>query len=132
MRQVAMLMIAGVLFPGAAMAQLVTPSEGGQVCANKPDEPVIIQNMDTRESHRVRLLQRMYTATAFADIVEAGECTCERRFPSWEPVVDYYLQNYAKLEDRHDIYAAREPYDDVVNQTRTDARTICVEAGNWN
>lgn len=117
---------------GPAIAQMVTTEEATEICPERPGEPAIIENMDFREAHRTLLLQRMYTAVSFQEIVETGDCSCDKRFPPWEPVVTYYLENYAMIEDRHEIYAAQDPYDDAVNATRRQVREICVAAGNWN
>lgn len=116
----------------AAVAQMVTTGEATEVCPDRPGDPAIIENMDFREAHRTVLLQRMYTAVSYQNITETGDCSCDNRFPSWEPVVTYYLENYAMIEDRHEIYAAQDPYDEVVNTTRRQVREICVAAGNWN
>lgn len=123
----------GIFISGnAAVAQMVTTEGATEVCPERPGDPAIIENMDFREAHRTVLLQRMYTAVSYQNIAETGDCSCDNRFPSWEPVVTYYLENYAMIEDRHEVYAAQDPYDEVVNTTRRQVREICVAAGNWN
>ena len=77
------------ILAGTAFAQLVPEAvETSEVCPNRPSEPEIIADLDVRESHKRILVQRMYRAAAFQDIVDTGRCTCEVRFPSWDVAVD--------------------------------------------
>lgn len=114
-----------------AVAQMVTAPETEQICPDRPPEPELLENMTVREVHRKLLVQNMYYAYRSQLVVESGECTCENRFPSWEPVVKYYLENYARLEDRWDIDAAQEPYEDAKEAYREQLREICVAQNNW-
>jgi hypothetical protein len=133
MKKIRLVAILSATFaPALGLAQMVSTPEQPEICPERPGEPEIIANMDFRDSHKTRLLQRMYVARSFELIVDQQNCTCDNRFPSWEPVVNYYLEHYAGIEDRHEIYAAQDPYDDAVNARRSEARELCVAAGNWN
>lgn len=120
--------------PASAIAQLVPKPETEEFsfCPSRPGEPLVISNMDVKEAHKSILLQRMYLALSFHTIVSTGVCSCENRFPSWEPIVEYYLENYAHLEDRHEVYAATDTYDESIRTNRIRAREICVARGHWN
>lgn len=119
--------------PALANAQLVSPSAPQNVsaCADRPDEPVVIQNMDVREANRVLFLRDMYRAYTFNDIVETGTCDCSQRYPEWQPVVEYYFEHYAGIDDRHELRERARPYRDVIDSRRSQARDICLAAGTW-
>lgn len=123
-----------ITVPSISGAQLVaTPSpRPTSACADRPSEPLIIQNMDAREANRVLFLRDMYRAYTFNGIVESGTCSCEQRYPSWEPVVEYYLEHYAIIEDRHELREYGKPYQNTINEHRTIARDICLASGTWN
>ena len=116
-----------------AAAQLV-PEPADQApasCPNRPADPVIIENMDFRDAHRVIFIRDMYRAYTFNNVVESGACGCEQRYPSWEPVVQYYLEHYAGIEDRHELREHGRAYDNTIQAYRGTAREICLAAGTW-
>jgi len=125
--------LAATLAATPVTAQFVSSSESTEtgVCPNRPPSPLIVENMDVRDAHRATLIQRMYSAGSLSSIVETGNCDCETRFPSWEPAVEYYLENYAMLENRHEIQSRTSHYRRVINDSRDQAREVCRGQGNW-
>ncbi|MGB3795832.1 MAG: hypothetical protein WA957_05960 [Alteraurantiacibacter sp.] len=116
-----------------AAAQFVTPATdaGGSCPERRSIEPDFFNTFDFRDAHRVELIQRMNTAKAFTKIVETGDCSCENRFPDWDETINYYLEHYAGIQDRHEIYDETTVYRNTINARRLDARAICVSQGNW-
>ena len=121
------------LFPVSAVAQLVpTPTEQvSSTCPSRPAEPVIIQNMGFRDAHRILFIRDMYRAYTFNTVVETGSCSCDQRYPAWEPVVQYYLEHYAGIEDRHELAEHAQSYTATIEAYRSSARDICLAAGTW-
>lgn len=120
--------------PSNLMAQLVpNPAERAtSVCPVRPADPAIIVNMDFRDADRSILLKNMYKASAYNDIVQSGTCSCEQRFPPWDPVVKYYLERYAEEQDANVLRERRSYYLRSSNINRPSVREICTTAGNWN
>jgi len=125
--------IAALLAASPAVSQFVEPSETDVPACNERrnlSDP-FFDTLDFREAHRSTLIQRMRTAQAFTKIVEDGDCSCETRFPDWQASIQYYLDQYALIEDRHEIYARTRYYESITNERRQEARAICVEQDNW-
>ena len=121
------------ILAGTAFAQLVPEAvETSEVCPNRPSEPEIIADLDVRESHKRILVQRMYRAAAFQDIVDTGRCTCEVRFPSWDVAVDYYLENYSRIDDQYEVQQATKTYRSSIAANRAKVRELCEAQGNWD
>jgi hypothetical protein len=119
---------------GPAAAQLVPAPvlEERGACPNRPPEPVALTSMDFRERSNLGiLLKNMYKATAYSNIAQTGTCTCEQRFPDWQPVVDYFLENYAGETDRNRIRERESFYLKSSNSNRSTVREICTSEGNW-
>ncbi|WP_159087080.1 hypothetical protein [Loktanella sp. Alg231-35] len=118
--------------PSQATAQLVaTPETQPEICPDRPSEPPFLENMDVRDSLKKILVQRMYRAASFQTIVETGDCSCDARFPAWDITVNYYLENYARLEDQWEIQETTKVYRDSINKNRPAARDICIAKNNW-
>ena len=127
------LILAALILPSGASAQLV-PSPTVRVAAGCPQqpEPAVLANMDFRERGNFGiLLQNMYKAAAYSDIAQSGTCHCDQRFPAWEPVVAYYLENYAGETDRNTVRERETFYLRSSNTNRPAVRDICMAAGNW-
>lgn len=121
------------ILAGTAGAQLVPEAvETGEVCPNRPSEPAIIADMDVRESHKRILVQRMYRAAAFQNIVDTGLCTCEARFPGWDVAVDYYLENYSRIDDQYEVQQITKTYRTSIAANRAKVRELCEAQGNWD
>ena len=127
------LALAIVLSGGPAKAQLASePGDELLVCPDRPPEPELVSNMELKESHKAILIQRMYRATSYVAILEAGECSCANRFPTWDTVVDYYLANYARLEARFEIQERSKYYRNSIDQNRPAVRELCIAQDNWD
>ena len=127
------LALAIVLSGGPAKAQLASaPGDELLVCPDRPPEPELVSNMELKESHKAILIQRMYRATSYVAILEAGECSCANRFPTWDTVVDYYLANYARLEARFEIQERTKYYRNSIDQNRPAVRDLCIAQDNWD
>ena len=116
-----------------AAAQFASPATNATAsCSERRSvEPIFFDTFDFRDAHRIELIQRMNTAHAFSTIVETGDCSCENRFPDWDDAIEYYLEHYAGIKDRHEIYAQTDIYRKTINAQRDTARAICTSQGNW-
>ena len=126
-------LMAVMLAPAIASAQMVAPAPEAvpDVCPNRPSNPAIIENMGVKDAHLTLLLQGMYKAVAYQNIVETGSCRCDQRFPSWEPVVQYYLEHYAGQDDHNTVRERRSYYRQSSSANRPQVRDLCIAAGNW-
>lgn len=115
----------------AAQSVSTTESNGFAFCGDRPSEPESIADIPMRESHKRILVQRMYTVNALTSVVEAEDCSCEIRFPSWDTTVEQYLEMYAGIDDRHEILALTSEFRRTTNDLRKLARPTCIEVGNW-
>ena len=100
------------------------------VCPDQPPEPQWMQNIDVRESHKRLLIQQIYRAQSMERIVEAQNCECATRYPSWDNAESVYVERYASSE-YWDIVEATSEYRRQANELRREAMPICEAAGNW-
>ena len=100
------------------------------VCLGQPPEPEWMQNMDIRESYKRLLVQQIYRAQSMQRIVEAQNCECPTRYPSWENAESIYLERFSTSDYRGVVEATSE-YRRLANKLRLKAKPICEAAGNW-
>ena len=100
------------------------------VCPDQPPEPDWVQNIEARESHKRLLVQQIYRAQSMERIVEANECACETRYPSWEAAQTIYFERYSGAE-YWDVVEATSEYRREANVFRLEAMPICEAEGNW-
>ena len=124
--------LAATVLDAISQQALANESETFPFCQDRPEEPPIISDMGPKDAHRAYLLQRMYRAHSFDLIASRNDCSCDNRFPDWEPVLAEYRERFARLEDRHDVYEATEQYEAAIRSKRTLARELCVAKGHWN
>lgn len=122
-----------IAMPSRAVAQLVPAPVERQpsVCPDRPADPPLIQNMDFREAYLSLFIKDIYKAYAYNEIVETRTCDCDQRFPPWDTVVGYYLENYAGIDDRNEVRERNRIYEDSYRQNRSAVRDICMTVGNW-
>lgn len=133
MRLACILSLALVLCASSAHAEQITvPTLDNQfdVCTERPLQPDWITNIDTRDANKARLIQQIYRAQSMKRIVEAGECSCETRFPSWAAAEESYFERFASA-DRNELREAISEYSRVANELRQTAKPICEGQGNW-
>jgi hypothetical protein len=100
------------------------------VCPDRPEEPLWMQEIPLRQiCHRV-LVQDIYRAQNLERIVETGSCACETRFPSWDAAEAEFRERYAS-DARWEMLQASEGYNRRANTARPEAQAICDAAGNW-
>ncbi|NVK58344.1 MAG: hypothetical protein HWE26_22380 [Alteromonadaceae bacterium] len=94
-------------------------------CPNAPSRPESIEGMTARA-----LADELYQQQGYRNVVEAGECTCAIRFPSWDRVTEALETDFAGisrfeyLEIISDIQSTTKAY-------RREGRPICRDAGLW-
>ncbi len=116
---------------GVAERNLVpTLDNQPDVCPDQPPEPKWMQDIDIRESHKRLLIQQIYRAQSMQRIVEAQNCECATRYPSWDNAESVYVELYASSE-YWDIVEATSAYRRHANEIRREAMPICEAAGNW-
>jgi len=101
-----------------------------QVLADAPARPEWVANPSNEGLTRSELATELYQQEGYRNVVEAGECTCELRFPSWDNVTEAMETEFAGisrfefLEVIPDIRKATKTY-------RNEGRPICRDAGLW-
>lgn len=100
------------------------------VCPEQPPEPNWMVNFEVRESYKRQLVQQIYRAESMQRIVEAQNCDCDIRFPSWASAEQVFFERYS-ADDYLDIVSATRTYRRQANEHRHQAMPICEAAGNW-
>lgn len=100
------------------------------VCVEQPPEPEWMQNIAVRDSHKRLLVQQIYRAQSMQHIVEAQNCACSTRYPSWEAAETAYFETFGSAE-YWDVVEATANYRQRANNLRRNAMQTCEAAGNW-
>lgn len=127
------LLLALALGPSNASAERnLVPSLDSppDICVDRPAEPDWMQTIGLRDAYRRVLVQDIYRTRSLARVVEAGECSCQARFPAWDAAEAEFLERYASAE-RWEMLEASEVYGREANALRPQAMAICEAAGNW-
>ena len=99
-------------------------------CPDQPTEPQWMQDINIRESHKRLLVQQIYRAESMQRIVDAGNCSCDTRYPSWDAAESVYFEKFA-VADYQDVMEATDTYRRLANKIRLKAMPICEVARNW-
>ena len=128
----AILMLALVSGTSIAFAKGLVPTMDHQFefCHERPLEPEWMGRLPTRESYKRLVIQTIYRTQGLERVVEAGECSCATRFPSWDVAVQHFNDRYLGA-DRDVMRDAEDRYLTRFNELRSAARQICEAAGNW-
>ncbi|MBS3980770.1 MAG: hypothetical protein KGZ77_13420 [Rhodobacteraceae bacterium] len=117
--------------PAVAERNLVPTLERSfDVCPDRPDEPLWMQEIPLRQVYHRVLVQDIYRAQNLERIVETRRCDCETRFPSWDAAEGVFGEKYAR-DERWEMLQASEDYNRRANAARLAAQAICEAAGNW-
>lgn len=117
--------------PAFAERNLVPSLERSfDVCPDRPEEPLWMQEIPLRQVYHRVLFQDIYRAQNLERIVETGRCDCATRFPSWQAAEAEFRERYASNE-RWEMLQASEGYNRRANAARPAAQAICEAAGNW-
>lgn len=135
MRNIAIALTAGTLLTAAApaWAQFVPTlgSDTPRVCPDQPLQPDWIENIAPRDAHRGNLVQEIYRAHSMQAVIDAGDCACDIRFPTWEAAEAVYAESYSGIKDRWEIIDLTSEYSKSANDFRRVAKPLCEEQGNW-
>ena len=107
-----------------------TPEHDFEICPDRPPQPEWIERLPSRDAFRGAVIQMIYRAQSYKNVVEAGDCLCATRFPSWDRAVQQFNDNYLGA-DRNGLREARNEYRAQVNEMRDAAKALCEAAGNW-
>lgn len=118
--------------PGITSAQGLVPTleTPFEFCQDRPLEPAWMTELPSREKYKRLVIQTIYRAQGLERVVEAQDCSCETRFPSWDTAVQHFNDNYLG-GDRNALREAEEHHLDRFNELRTTARELCEAEGNW-
>ena len=100
------------------------------VCSERPNEPVWMENIALRDAYQRVLVQDIYRAQSMERIVETGFCDCATRFPTWGSAESTFRENHADA-DRSEMLQASDTYNRRANDLRPQAQAICEATGNW-
>ena len=117
--------------PAFAERNLVpTLDRSFDVCPDRPDEPLWMQEIPLRQAYQRVLVQDIYRAQNLERIVETGSCACEIQFPSWDAAEAVFREVHAS-DERWEMLEASDAYNRRANDVRLEAKAICETAGNW-
>jgi hypothetical protein len=117
--------------PAVAERNLVPTLERSfDVCPDRPEQPLWMQEIPLRQVYHRVLVQDIYRAQNLERIVETGRCDCATRFPSWEAAEAEFRERYAS-DERWEMLQASEGYNRRASAARPEAEAICTAAGNW-
>ncbi len=116
---------------GSAERNLIpTLDSQPDVCPKQPPEPAWMQEIDVREAYKRLLVQQIYRAQSMQRIVDAQDCACATRYPSWVAAEAVFFDTYLAAE-YWDVVEATSDYQRQANELRPEAMPICEAAGNW-
>lgn len=126
------LIAAIVMAPTLATPQELVPTtnQDFDVCQERPLQPEWIDNLPSRDAFRGAVIQMIYRAESYRRVIDAGECSCETRFPDWDSSIQLFNDNHLG-SDRNGLRDARNEYRARANEMREAAKVLCEEAGNW-
>ena len=117
--------------PSSAERDLVPSLERTyDTCPERPTEPDWMRNIALRNAYQRVLVQDIYRAQNLEQIVEAGTCPCDVRFPDWGKAETTFRDKYTAAT-RWEMLDASETYNRRANELRPEAKGICEAAGNW-
>ncbi|NBE09458.1 hypothetical protein [Paragemmobacter ruber] len=117
--------------PALAERNLMPSLErSSDVCPDRPEEPLWLQEIPLRQVYHRVLVQDIYRAQNLERVVETGSCDCATRFPSWDAAEAVFRERYAS-DERWEMLQASEGYNRRANAARPAAEAICEAAGNW-
>ncbi len=117
--------------PAYAERNLVpTLKRSFEVCPDRPEEPLWMQEIPLRQVYHRVLVQDIYRAQNLERVVETRRCDCETRFPSWDAAVAVFRESHAS-EERWEMLQASDGYNRRASDVRLEAKAICDAAGNW-
>ena len=121
-----------VFHPSIPYSQGLVPTmeQTFEFCQERPSEPEWIGSLPSRENYKRIVIQTIYRAQGLERVVEAGECSCPTRFPSWDTAVQHFNDRYLGA-DRNALREAEDRYLTRFSQLRLAAREICEVEGNW-
>ncbi|MEP3921117.1 hypothetical protein [Ascidiaceihabitans sp.] len=121
-----------LVLPATAWSQGLIPTmeREFEFCEDRPTEPEWMQNLHVREADKRLTVQYIYRFQSAERVIEAGECSCATRFPSWDVAVQHFNDNFL-TGDRNDLREATADFQRRYNELRPDARDICEREGHW-
>ncbi|MEM9360358.1 MAG: hypothetical protein AAGB04_29620 [Pseudomonadota bacterium] len=97
MKPLILILATGInLSPALAPAQGLVPTLNSEYdfCRSRPAEPEWMAELPSRERYKRLVIQTIYRAQGVERVVEAQECSCETRFPTWDNAVQHFNDNY--------------------------------------
>lgn len=127
-----LLIVAVGILPSYSSAQGLVPTVNSEfdVCLERPLQPQWIDDLEPQEAYRGLLVQMIYRAQSYQRVMDAGECSCETRFPTWDASVAQYNNNYLGF-DQFETMDMRQEYRNQANTLRRSVKALCEAEGNW-
>lgn len=72
----------------------------------------------------------LYEIQGYTNIVDAGECSCELRFPSWDRVLQTIETDYPEMS-RATYLEVKPTLRDAIRELRPAAKEICEKVNLW-
>lgn len=101
------------------------------LCPDAPVRPDWIAAPDPGvELSQADIAGQLYRQQGYLNVIEAGKCTCDLRFPSWDEVVAVVESEFPNVT-RHEYLDAIYSITQSTKSYRSDAKAICKEYGIW-
>ena len=101
-----------------------------RICNDRPARPTWMDEVHPREAYKALTLMDLYELRAWEQIVEAGNCGCEVRFPAWEDASEEFNERY-RLASASEHTAAQRDIRQQRNDLRHAVQDTCEAQGNW-
>jgi len=101
-----------------------------RICNDRPARPAWMDDVHPREAYKTVTLMDLYELRAWEDVVQAGSCDCNVRFPTWDRASAEFNERYVTASaaehtaTQRDIRRQR-------NELRFAVQEICDAQGNW-
>lgn len=117
---------------GFAAAQDLVPTMESEFefCQERPVEPEWMSQLPSRERYKRLVIQTIYRAQSLERVIEAQECSCQTRYPTWDRAIQHFNDNYLG-GDRNALRKVEEEYFNRFSDLRATARTLCEAEGHW-
>lgn len=107
----------------------VTPQQY-RICNDRPARPNWMDEVHVRDAYKALTLMDLYELRAWEQIVEAGNCGCDVRFPAWEDASEEFDERYL-LASAAEHTAAQRDIRRQRNDLRHAVQEVCEAQGNW-
>ena len=128
-------MVCCMALPAAAQGIFDLPDLAAEpensLCPEAPARPEwAVRPKPGTQLSQAGLGNELYRLQGYRNVVEAGRCTCDLRFPSWDEITRIIETEFATVT-RMEFHAAMPDIRKATKAYRLEAREICRAADLW-